>query len=265
MSLLPTFFVSHGGGPWPWMKEFGNAYDNLAKSLKDIPASLTEQPKALLVVTAHWEAVDFTVSGSAKPGMIYDYYGFPDYTYQIEYPAPGQPELAKQVIELLSQHDIKARNDSQRGYDHGTFTPLAVMYPQANIPVVQLSLKANLNTEQHYAAGRALRSLREQGVLIIGSGLSYHNLRHFDASATAPSKEFDDWLYETLMMDDEEARHQRLNHWQQAPSARIAQPREEHLLPLWVALGAASDGKARRVYYENKLFGGITASSYRFD
>lgn len=265
MSVLPTFFVSHGGGPWPWMKEFGSTYDKLAKSLRQIPASLDAQPKALLVITAHWETVDFTVSGAAKPGMIYDYYGFPDYTYQIEYPAPGQPELAEQVMQQLNQKGIKTRHDTKRGFDHGTFTPLAVMFPEADIPVVQLSLKASLDIEQHYKAGQALRALREQGVLIIGSGLSYHNLRHFDASASRPSKEFDDWLYETLMIEDERARHQRLNHWQQAPSARIAQPREEHLLPLWVALGAAADGKASRIYYQNDLFGGISVSSYRFD
>ncbi|CAG9298313.1 DODA-type extradiol aromatic ring-opening family dioxygenase [Celerinatantimonas diazotrophica] len=265
MRTLPTFFISHGGGPWPWMTEFGSTYDKLAASLRQIPASLDLQPKALLVITAHWETVDFTVSGAAKPGMLYDYYGFPDYTYQIEYPASGQPELAEQVLQLLNHKGIQASCDTQRGLDHGTFTPLAVMYPEADIPVVQLSLKTNLDIEQHYQAGQALRTLREQGVLMIGSGLSYHNLRYFDASAARPSKEFDDWLYETLMIKDAKDRHQRLSRWQQAPSARIAQPREEHLLPLWVVLGAADDGKASRIYHQNDLFGGISASSYRFD
>ncbi|MFM2480527.1 DODA-type extradiol aromatic ring-opening family dioxygenase [Celerinatantimonas sp. YJH-8] len=264
MYQFPTFFVSHGGGPWPWMSEFGHAYDELAASLTAIPGMLEETPKALLVVTGHWESQMFKISSAAQPGMIYDYYGFPDYTYQIQYPAPGAPDLAAQIQQLLADAKIEASLDPKRGLDHGTFTPLQVMYPQANIPVVQLSLRSDLDPEIHYQVGKALRSLRQQGVLIIGSGLSYHNLRRFDVSAREPSRQFDDWLNQTLALP-EKPRHLALAHWEFAPSARIAHPREEHLLPLWVALGAASDGKMTNVYRQHDLFGGISSSSFRFD
>ncbi|MFM2485471.1 DODA-type extradiol aromatic ring-opening family dioxygenase [Celerinatantimonas yamalensis] len=264
MPQLPTYFLSHGGGPWPWMQEFGTAYDELAQSLTQLSSDLTSRPQALLVVTAHWEEPSFSVSSAAFPSMIYDYYGFPDYTYQIQYPAPGDPQLAQSVVERLQSAGIEARTDSSRGFDHGTFTPLAVSFPKADIPVVQLSLNSNLDTALHYRAGQALQGLRDQGVLIIGSGLSYHNLRRFDKSAQEPSRQFDDWLYQTLALS-ESARYQALQHWQSAPSARIAHPREEHLMPLWVALGAASNAKAHCIYRQNDLFGGISASSYRFD
>lgn len=263
MYQFPTFFVSHGGGPWPWMTEFGHAYDELAASLAAIPGMLAERPKAIVVVTAHWEAKTFRISSAAQPGMIYDYYGFPDYTYQIEYPAPGDPALARQIQQLLADASIESELDERRGFDHGTFTPMQVINPNADIPVVQLSLKAGLDPEEHYRAGKALRSLREQGGLIIGSGLSYHNLRMFDARASEPSRQFDDWLNQTLSLP-EKPRHLALAQWEMAPSARVAHPREEHLLPLWVALGAASDAQATNVYHQHDMFGGISASSFRF-
>ncbi|CAG8999165.1 MAG: 4,5-DOPA dioxygenase extradiol [Candidatus Celerinatantimonas neptuna] len=264
MSRLPTFFLSHGGGPWPWMSEYGDVYAQMAESFAQIPQSLPETPKAILVVTAHWEASHFTVSSAEHPGMLYDYYGFPEHTYRVHYSAPGDPQLANRVAEQLDKAGIEAGLDSKRGYDHGTFTPLAVIYPDADIPVVQLSIRSDFDLKTHFAVGEVLRPFRDEGILIIGSGLTYHNLRRFSASAQKPSQEFDQWLKQTLELPEQQ-RHRQLDQWELAPSARIAQPREDHLMPLWVALGAASDGSVDTFYRQHDFFGGITVSSYRFD
>ena len=177
---FPTYFLSHGGGPWPFMKDqFGDRYDVLEASLQDIPRQIGARPKAVLVVTAHWEGPQFLVSASPQPGMIYDYSGFPPHTYQIQYPAPGAPALAAQVKQLLDTAGHPARLDHERGFDHGTFSALFPIYPQADVPLVQLSLKHGYDPLTHVEVGRALASLRRQGVLIVGSGLSYHNLRQF--------------------------------------------------------------------------------------
>jgi aromatic ring-opening dioxygenase catalytic subunit (LigB family) len=263
-SRLPTYFISHGGGPWPFMPDSLNTtYRALAAFLRDVPRQIGVMPKALLVITAHWEEHDFAVQAHPQPPMLYDYYGFPPHTYQVQYPAPGSPALAERVRGLIVAAGFKSHLDAERGFDHGTFTPLSVMYPQADVPVVQLSLRADFDPAAHIALGRALAPLRDDGILIIGSGLSYHNLRAMGPVARVPSKQFDDWLGQALAAPPA-LREQHLLDWEAAPAARFAHPREEHLLPLMAAVGAAFDESALRVYHEETFFGAVTVSSYRF-
>lgn len=258
---LPTYFISHGGGPWPWVKDL-IPFDvrDLEESLQSIPGQVGD-PTAVLCVTAHWEAPTFTVGTAAQPPMLYDYGGFPDFTYRLRYPAPGHPGVAARVLELLGSAGIPATEDSQRGYDHGTFVPLFVAWPDARVPVVQMSIKWGFDPEDHLAVGRALTPLRDEGVLIVGSGLSYHNLRRFGPDAAEPSRQFDDWLYRAMEADPD-TRTKELISWEQAPAARTCHPREDHLLPLMVALGAAEGEQALRNYHGS--MGGALASGYRF-
>ena len=158
MSRLPTFFISHGGGPWPYMPEMRIPYANTALAISSIPASLPAIPKAILVITGHWEAPEFTVSTALQPSMEYDYSGFPEHTYHIRYPAQGSPVLAARVRELLGESGIATSEDAHRGFDHGTFVPLGLMYPDADIPVVLLSLKSGYDPSAHIQAGQALQS-----------------------------------------------------------------------------------------------------------
>lgn len=262
---LPTFFISHGGGPWPWLEgSMREAMKNLRRSLEALPKELPEKPKAILMISGHWEEEGFAIMSSPNPGMLYDYGGFPAYTYQIKYPAPGSPELAARVHDLLSKAGIDSQLDPVRGFDHGMFSPMAVSYPDADMPVVQLSIRNDYDPVAHLNLGRALAPLRDEGILIIGSGLSYHNLRSFDARAEKPSREFDAWLSETLVENSPEERKQRLLEWERAPSARLAHPQEDHLIPLMVAVGAAEEDSAIRFYHEDDFFGGISVSSFRF-
>jgi len=262
---LPTYFISHGGGPWPWMADqMATTYGPLAASLRAMPGQLGVTPKAVLVISGHWEEPEFTVMASPQPPMVYDYYGFPPHTYQIQYPAPGAPELAERVRQLIQGVGFAARLDTQRGFDHGTFTPLAVIYPNADVPVLELSMHVGYDPQQHIALGRALAPLRDEGVLILGSGLSYHNLRQFGPAARVPSAAFDQWLQQTLVTSSPQERIQRLQDWATAPAARAAHPQEDHLLPLMVAVGAAADERARCVYHQDDFFGGITVSSFMF-
>lgn len=262
---LPTYFISHGGGPWPWLKaQMPGVYDNLEASLKDIPRQLGTTPRAVLMVSGHWEERDFTVMSSPQPQMVYDYSGFPAFTYQIKYPAPGSPEVARRVQELLRGAGFAAPAEDRRGFDHGTFAPLAAVYPQADVPVLQLSIRNDYDPEAHLAAGRALAPLRDEGVVIVGSGLSYHNLRRFGFAGQHPSREFDAWLTDAVCGSVGEGRNAKLRTWTSAPSARLAHPEEDHLIPLMVAVGAAEEEAGVRVYHEDTFFGGLTVSSYRF-
>ena len=256
MNPLPTLFLSHGSPmravePGP----AGAAWKAIADALP--------RPRAVLMVSAHWETGMPIVTASAKPDTIHDFGGFPDALYRIRYPAPGSPALAQRVQGLLRSAGIAAREDAERGFDHGMYAPMVVSYPEADMPTVQLSLKRGLDPQDHLALGRALAPLRDEDVLIIGSGLSYHNLRSFGPQAKGPSAAFDAWLDESLAAPGA-PRSAALAAWAQAPSARQAHPREEHLLPLMVAVGAAESDPAQRVYHEAGFFGGITVSSWRF-
>lgn len=261
----PIFFLSHGGGPWPWLEgDFRRTFDWLEASLKAVPGQLPERPRAILVVSGHWEEPAFTVSTAARPGMVHDYYGFPEHTYHIRYSAPGSPELAERVVELARVAGIAVGHDPERGFDHGTFSMLQPIYPDADVPVVSLSMRADYDPAAHLALGRALAPLRDEGVLIVGSGFTFHNLHLFDARAAAPSAGFDAWLRHALLDLPPDERAAAMLRWADAPFARIAHPREDHLVPLFVAVGAAGDDPATCVYSENEMRGGVTASSYRF-
>lgn len=263
---LPTYFISHGGGPWPWIKDLlPGDWTALETSLRSIPRQIGQQPRAVLVVSGHWEEAEFTVQASPQPPMLYDYGGFPAFTYQIQYPAPGSPEVAARVGELLDGAGIAHATSSTRGFDHGVFAPLYVMYPEADVPILQLSLRKGYDPAQHLAVGRALASLRDEGVLIVGSGFSYHNLRLMGPAGTVPSREFADWLNQVLVEGDVGQRSTELLGWERAPGARLSHPAEDHLIPLMVAVGAAGDDLGTRFYHEhNVMDAGITSSSFAF-
>lgn len=263
MARLPTYFISHGGGPWPWLPDMRKMMAPLEASLANMPREIGETPKAILMISGHWEEDDFAVMSSPAPGMVYDYGGFPDFTYKIKYAAPGAPQLATRVEELLKAADLPTHLDPTRGFDHGVFAPMQVMYPQANVPLFEVSIRHSYDPRQHLALGKALAPLRDEGILIVGSGLSYHNLRGFSAQFKEPSAQFDTWL-NTAMMSPPEQREAYLIDWEKAPAARICHPQEDHLIPLMAAVGAAWGDKATRVYHDQKVFGNITASSYKF-
>lgn len=265
MNRMPTYFISHGGGPWAFMEgEFRKAFARLENWLRGFPRELPSKPKAILMISGHWEEKEFAVMANPRPPMVYDYYGFPEHTYHVEYPASGSPELAKRVEELLVKSAFKTHLDYERGFDHGTFVPLAIAYPNADMPIVQVSIRSDYNPEIHLQLGRAISPLRDEGILIIGSGLSYHNLRRFDSSAAKPSTEFDSWLQKVIIDCEPQERWHKLIEWEKAPSARVAHPREDHLLPLMVAVGAAESEKGELVYHEDDFMGGIAVSSFRF-
>jgi len=250
----PSLYVTHGGGPCFWIsfpEPLGpHAYDNLKVYFTGLLATLPEGPRAILVVSAHWEERVPTVSTAAAPSMLYDYYGFPPHTYQLKYPAPGSPAVGKRVLDLLRQAGIPAATDESRGFDHGVFVPMLIIDPSATIPVVMLSLQRDLDPAKHIAMGAALAPLRNEGVLIIGSGSSFHNLGTiFDGEGRA-SIEFDDWLNKTLTGADSGVRRARLIDWTAAPNARAAHPREEHLIPLMVAVGAANGESGRATFHD---------------
>ena len=262
---LPTFFISHGGGPWPFMKDLTQgAYKRLEASLQETAHQVGADLAAVLVISGHWMSEDFTVMTGPHPAMIYDYMGFPEHTYRIRYPAPGSPAVAARVQSLLEGAGLAVRTDAQRGFDHGTFVPLAVMYPQAQVPVLQLSIKRSFDPAEHLAAGRALAPLRDENVLILGSGLSYHNLRAFGPMARDASQAFDRWLQATLVGADPSARTAGLIEWARAPAARQAHPHEDHLLPLMMAVGAAEHEAGRCIYHEDDFMGGVSVSSFQF-
>ncbi len=254
---MPVVYIPHGGGPLPVMGD--PDHKEMIAFLKSLHQSFP-QPKAILMISAHWEHSIAAISAVPQPAMIYDYGGFPPETYSYQYPAPGEPALAQNVAALLTDHGIDCVLDPERGYDHGTFVPLMLMYPEADIPVVQVSLLNSLDAVQHLELGKALAPLREQGVLIVGSGLSFHARGSFEESVA-----FDDWLTESLVDLDMQASLQRLADWTTAPAARACHQREEHLLPVHVCLGAASAAKqpAQRVF--SGLFYGKRISGFLWE
>ncbi len=262
----PTLYIPHGGGPWHVMGDSSfaprAAYAPLRGYLEAIPQALPAAPKAVLVVSAHWEAPFPRVQSSANPGLLYDYGGFPEHTYRLTWPAPGAPEVAQEVQRLLKAAGMTSVADAERRFDHGTFVPMMVSWPEASIPTFQLSLLSSLDPQAHLELGRALIPLREQGVLILGSGMSFHSFRLFGRpEARAISQAFDGWL-QGLATASPEARWAALRNWAAAPGARAAHPREEHLLPLMVAAGAAGQDAAR-VDFTGELMG-VQVSALRF-
>jgi len=228
-------------------------HHEMVENLIELAARI-KKPSAIIVISAHWEEEIVTVTSGANPALIYDYYGYPKESYDIKYPCPGSPFLADQVYQLLSAGGIKARQDKQRGFDHGLFIPLKIMYPEADIPCIQLSLVENLSPKEHLQIGNALSEVDRDDILIIGSGFSFHNMKAFFTTEThearAMNEAFEQWLIDTCSSTsiDEQERGQRLENWQQAPFARYCHPREEHLLPLHVCYGVAKT--ACREYFE---------------
>ncbi|MCC4271606.1 dioxygenase [Marinobacter nauticus] len=245
-----VLFVSHGGGPMPLLGDPG--HQDMVDRLTELAADL-RKPSAILVISAHWEEAIPTITSGTTPSLIYDYYGFPSEAYKIEYPCPGEPVLAQQVAQALDQAGIQARLDDQRGLDHGAFVPLKLMYPEAKIPCIQLSLVNTLDASTHLAIGRALQALDYDNLLVLGSGFSFHNMRAFFAAQTpeiqARNLVFEDWLEQTCGDSSlsEPERAKRLADWEQAPHARFCHPREEHLLPLHVCYGLANKASDRHI------------------
>lgn len=263
MTTQPTLFIPHGAGPcffMDWARGPADTWDAMGAWLRGLVASLPEWPKAILAISGHWEADRFTVGSAPRPGLIFDYYGFPEHTYRLTFDAPGSPALAARVRQLLGEAGFATAEDSERGYDHGVFVPLKLVTPDADIPVVQLSLRSDLDPDAHYAAGRALAPLRDEGVLIVGSGMSWHNMRGFSPAFTERSRAFDGWLGEAL--SDPEGREAAIGGWASAPYAREAHPREEHLAPLFVAAGAGH-GEPGRVAFRDEVMD-VAVSALRF-
>jgi aromatic ring-opening dioxygenase catalytic subunit (LigB family) len=263
MNRQPVLYISHGGGPWPWVDGMRQQFAKTERELVKLPARLPERPKAVLVITGHWEEPEFTVSTSDHPPTIYDYTGFPAHTYSLKYPAPGSAAVSARVKELLGTAGIPVGEDAQQGYDHGTFVPLYLMYPEADVPVVLLSMKSRSDPAAQIEVGKALQPLRDEGVLIMGSGLTYHNMRGFGSEgATKPATEFEAYLNDAITQPDEQKRDDMLVHWEQAPSARVAHPREDHLIPLMVVAGAAGEDVGERLFVDFALK--VPMTSYRF-
>lgn len=262
---MPTLFVPHGAGPCFFMDwNPPDAWDAMAAFLKNVAHTLPVRPTAILMVSAHWLEPAFSVTSGAQPALVYDYYGFPPHTYELRYPARGEPQLAARIADLLDQAQLPARQDAERGFDHGMFIPLKLMFPDADIPVVQFSLRTDLDPQAHLDAGRALAALRDEGVLIVGSGMSFHNMRGYGDARFGPiSDEFDRWLVQMAELPAPQ-REQALAAWEQAPSARLCHPprAEEHLLPLMVAAGAAGEGRGQCVFTDRVME--TTLSAFQF-
>lgn len=247
-------YLSHGGGPLPLLGDA--SHRAMVDFMVQLPSRLA-RPDAIIVISAHWEEHTATLLGAAAPTMLYDYYGFPAAAYRISYPAPGHPALAEKIAGLLGKSRIPVTIDAQRGFDHGLYIPLQLMYPEADIPALQLSLLKGLDPAAHIALGTALRDLLQENVLVIGSGFSFHNMQAFtwrDEILPDPANDaFQQWLIDVCT--DPAAlsrRNERLIAWDRAPSARYCHPREEHLLPLHVCCGMAT-GPARLIFDDGIL------------
>jgi aromatic ring-opening dioxygenase catalytic subunit (LigB family) len=253
-----AIYIPHGGGPCFFMPpppDDPRRWVSMEQYLRAMPASLPARPDALVVISAHWEMPQPTVLAAAHPALLFDYYGFPPSTYQLTYPAPGSPVLAARVRKLLAAAGIASGEEAARGYDHGVFVPMKVSFPNAEIPIVQLSMKEGLDPAQHYAIGKALTQLRSDNVLIIGSGMSYHNLPAFrDPGDQRAAVDFDAWLVETVCDVEPSERAARLCDWRSAPGALACHPKPDHLLPLMVAAGAA-DGEPGVHAFNGSLMG----------
>ena len=265
---LPAFYIPHGGGPCFFMEPMPGfpptLWDGMATFLRNIPALVGTRPRAVMVISAHWECPVATVLNAENYALLYDYYGFPEHTYHLTYPASGSPEVGARVQTLLTAAGFDTTQEQRRGLDHGVFIPFKLIYPDADIPIIQLSLLNDLDPARHLALGHALAPLRDEGVLIVGSGLNYHNLREFfvpNAGTDQASQLFDSWLGQAISTQPAE-RERLLTAWEHAPAARSCHPRSEHLLPLMVVAGAANQDAGSIVYREAVM--GKMVSAYQF-
>lgn len=248
-------YFSHGGGPLPILGD--PEHQQMIEFMTALPKQL-RKPDAILVISAHWEEKQATLLGASKPPLFYDYYGFPPAAYEIDYPVAGNPDLAEKIAGVFANAEIESRIEQERGFDHGVFIPLKLMYPEADIPVVQLSLVRGLDAKKHIALGNALRKLLTENILIVGSGFSFHNQNAFFNSkpgAPDPANEaFQNWLVETCTSSlSQPEREKRLIEWEAAPAARYCHPREEHLLPLHICAGMAKT--PAKVIFDDQILG----------
>lgn len=252
-----VIYFSHGGGPLPILGD--PSHVKMVEFMRHLPKKFPK-PDAIIVISAHWEETAATVLGGSNPDMLYDYDGFPSAAYDITYPAAGNPALASRIVALLGERGISCRVDSERGFDHGLYIPLMLMYPDADIPSIQLSLVRGLDPQLHLNLGKALRTLLTENILVIGSGFSFHNMRAFIWDGTEPedaaNNAFQDWLVETCTHPIGQAeREKRLLEWEKLPTARYCHPREEHLLPLHVCVGAAGENVDAAKIFDDYILG----------
>ena len=254
--LSPVLFIPHGGGPLPLLRD--ENHQTLVNFLKEITPTLGV-PSTILIISAHWEEDKVTITSGTKPSLIYDYYGFPDEAYEVEYPVLGDPVFANRIYNLLQESGFETKLDDHRGFDHGVFVPLKIMYPEAKIPCVQLSLLNNLDPESHIKIGKALSELRNENILIVGSGFSFHNIQALISQNTGMpdlmNEEFEQWLINTCtnINFSPSVRERRLIEWSNAPFARYCQPREEHLLPLHICAGVS--GSYAKLVFDGEIIG----------
>ncbi|PCI18632.1 MAG: dioxygenase [Piscirickettsiaceae bacterium] len=263
---FPTFYIPHGAGPcffMDWTIGPADTWDKTAAWLENLPKMLPQKPDAIVIFSAHWEADVVQINSHPNPSLIFDYYGFPEHTYELTYPAPGSPVLAKRIQSLFTTANISSELDPQHGFDHGMFIPLKVMFPDADIPVVQVSLHTSLNPAFHQQMGAALQSLRDDNILILGSGISFHNMQILMRGEDPDdhSIHFNNWLTQACTASPA-TRKIMLSNWRVAPSASICHPREEHLIPLMVAGGAATTITGTNVFTDNVM--GVNVSAYQF-
>jgi 4,5-DOPA dioxygenase extradiol len=257
---LPSLFVSHGAPTLP-------LEESPARSFLQALGAEIPRPRAILAVSAHWETEHPAVSLSSRPETIHDFFGFPRALYELRYAAPGAPELAKEAAALLEGRGFEVEYDPARGLDHGAWTPLMLMYPEADIPVTQLSVQPQLGPAHHWQLGEALRPLRGDGVLVFASGSATHNLREFrmharDGEAAAWAQEFGEWLAHALETRSDDA---LIHYRERAPQAARNHPTDEHLLPVFVAAGAATPGVPATRIHTSYTYGVIGMDAYRFD
>jgi len=258
----PILYLPHGGGPLPLTNDPSHA--ELKSFLQTLPERFPK-PRAIVMISAHWEAPRVCVYDDPAPELLFDYYNFPLETYQYRYPAPGEPQLADKVQSLLTELGFEAATLQGRGFDHGMFVPMMLLYPEADVPCVQVSLIKGLDPRTHLDIGVALRPLRDENVAIIGSGMSFHNMRALlsepDPRFSQASDAFDEWLVETMTSAlSEREQRERLIEWEKAPYARFCHPREEHLMPLFVCAGASGFTNAELIF--NRVLMGHRVSGF---
>lgn len=248
-----SIFISHGGGPLPLLGD--QAHQQLVDNLQSIALKL-KKPRAIIMVSAHWETSDIQITASSSPELTYDYYGFPPAAYSIEYPCAGAPDIAGKIHQQLKHAGLDSTLNNQRGFDHGMFVPMKILFPAADIPCVQVSLHQSLDPQYHILIGKALQSLSDDNILLIGSGFSFHNMQAFftpdDENSRQLNNNFESWLKQTCCDTgiDEKARGAQLCNWEKAPGARYCHPREEHLLPLHVCYGYAQKPCSEKISVE---------------
>lgn len=251
--IAPAMFVNHGGGPLPLLGDKEHA--GLTNFLRDgVQKHLNlKEVKAIILVTAHWEEKVVTISSAEHHDLYFDYYGFPPESYKYRYDAPGDPALAERIHETLKKVGINSKLDPKRGWDHGVFVPMMLINPSANVPIVQISVLSNQDAEEHYKLGQALYKFRKEGIAILGSGMSYHNMREFMMNryqSAVVNKEFDEYLNKVCTADSEEARKEGLVNWRQHKGATEAHPLRaaEHFMPLIVIAGAGGSKAGERIF-----------------